>query len=145
MIAAIACCWNDELRPLLAIEGIHFLDASQYRRSGRIWPPISGPTSVRPYALAFDQGHPFSTSRTAAKARRRRRSAGRHEVRSRQGSGRPAPLRPDPRAIAGHGQQGGETFAFLEDVVRLHLAELFPGVGIRSASVSGSFATPTSC
>src|SRR5262249_245058 len=37
---------------------------------------------------------------------------------------------PIPAEVSGH---PGETFAFLEDVIRLNLAGLFPGVDIRSA------------
>jgi polyphosphate kinase len=136
MIAAIACCWNDELRPLLAIEGIHFLDASQYTPEVGAYLATYFRTNISPALtpLAFDQGHPFPYISNRSKS-----FAVVAEV---QGATKFARVKvpdvlprfvPIPAAIAGQAQQGGETFAFLEDVVRLHLAELFPGVGIRSA------------
>jgi polyphosphate kinase len=136
MLSAIACCWNDELRPLLAIDGIHFLDASQYTSEIGAYLTTYFRTNVSPALtpLAFDQGHPFPYISNRSKS-----FAVVVEV---QGATKFARVKvpdvlprfiPIPAAIAGRPAQGGETFAFLEDVVRLHLAELFPGVSVRSA------------
>jgi polyphosphate kinase len=131
MLAAIACCWNDRLRPLLEMEGIHFLDPAQYTPEVSAYLATYFRTNISPALtpLAFDQGHPFPYISNRSKS-----FAVVVEV---QGSTKFARVKvpdvlprfiPIPAAIA-----GGETFAFLEDVVRLHLEELFPGVGVRSA------------
>ena len=81
--------------------------------------------------LAFDRGHPFPyiSSRSKSFA----------VVVEDQGTTKFARVKvpdvlprfiPIPQSMSG---RGGETFALLEDVVRLNLGELFPGVGVRSA------------
>ena len=81
--------------------------------------------------LAFDRGHPFPYISNRSKSLA--------IVVEDQGATKFARVKvpdvlprfiPIPPEISG---RTGETFAFLEDVIRLNLAALFPGVGIRSA------------
>ena len=133
MLTAIASCWNDRLLPRLAAAGIHFLDRAQYTPEAAAHLADYFRSSVSPALtpLAFDRGHPFPyiSSRSKSFA----------VVVEDQGLTKFARVKvPDvlPRFIpipASIARRPGETFAFLEDVVRLNLGELFPGVQVRSA------------
>ncbi len=133
MLTAIASCWNDRLLPLLASAGVHFLERDQYTPDVAAYLAGYFRDNVSPALtpLAFDRGHPFPyiSSRSKSFA----------VVVEDQGSTKFARVKvPDvlprfisiPAPLAG---RPGETFAWLEDVVRLNLGELFPGVGVRSA------------
>ncbi len=94
----IASCWDDELRPLLAAAGIHFLDAPHYTPevigvSGTYFSANVSPVLT---PLAFDPGHPFpyisNRSKSFAVVVE---DQGDDEVRAREGAGRPAALHPD--------------------------------------------------
>jgi polyphosphate kinase len=133
MLNAIACCWNDELRPLLEAEGIYVLEREEYSPEVAAYLATYFRTNISPALtpLAFDQGHPFPYISNRSKSFA--------IVVEMQGSTKFARVKvpdvlprfiPIPGAIAG---RAGETFAFLEDVVRLHLDELFPGVTVISA------------
>jgi polyphosphate kinase len=133
MLSAIASCWNDEIRPLLALEGIHFLDRVQYTPEIAAHLATYFRRNISPALtpLAFDQGHPFPYISNRSKSFA--------VVVEEQGSTKFARVKvpdvlprfiPIPAAVSG---RSGDTFALLEDVVRLHLDELFPGVTVRSA------------
>jgi polyphosphate kinase len=133
MLVAIASCWTDELLPLLAAAGVHFLDRAQHPPEVAKYLAAYFRANVSPALtpLAFDRGHPFPHISNRSKSLA--------VVVDDQGVTKFARVKvpdvlprfiPIPAAISG---RDGETFAFLEDVVRLNLAELFPGVGIRSA------------
>lgn len=131
MLADQAAVWED-LRRQLAGEGLHFVDATA-------WTPALhehfaerfrldiGPALT---PLAFDPGHPFpfmsNRSRNFAvvvKHGGRTRFA---RVKVPEALPRFLPV---PEHLAG---QAGQTFAFLEDVVRDNLGQLFPGVELKS-------------
>jgi len=133
MLIAIASCWNDRLLPLLAAAGIHFLERAHYSPEVTAYLADYFRSNVSPALtpLAFDRGHPFPyiSSRSKSFA----------VVVEDQGTTKFARVKvpdvlprfiPIPPSMAG---RAGETFALLEDVVRLNLGELFPGVGVRSA------------
>ena len=133
ILIAIASCWTDGLLPLLASAGIHFLERAQYTPEVTAYLADYFRANVSPALtpLAFDRGHPFPyiSSRSKSFA----------VVVEDQGTTKFARVKvpdvlprfiPIPPSMAG---RAGETFALLEDVVRLNLGELFPGVGVRSA------------
>jgi polyphosphate kinase len=133
MLIEIAGCWNDELLPLLATAGVQFLDRAQYMPEVARYLAAYFSANVSPALtpLAFDRGHPFPYISNRSKSFA--------VVVEDQGSTKFARVKvpdvlprfiPIPATVSG---RGGETFAFLEDVVRLNLAGLFPGVSIRSA------------
>ena len=133
MLEEIAACWDDALRPLLAAADVVFLDPKDY--TPKVTEYLAGyfTTNVRPVLtpLAFDPGHPFpyisNRSKSFAIA-----------VED-QGVTKFARVKvPDvlPRFIpipASHSGRSGITLAFLEDVIRDGLPELFPGLIVRSA------------
>jgi polyphosphate kinase len=133
MLLEIAACWNDELLPLLAAAGVHFLDRADFTADVATYLTTYFRTNISPALtpLAFDRGHPFPYISNRSKSFA--------VVVEDQGETKFARVKvpdvlprfiPIPAALSG---RGGETFAFLEDVVSLNLAGLFPGVRIRSA------------
>jgi polyphosphate kinase len=129
-----AACWHDRLRPALAERGVEFLEPDQYTDKTRKHLAAYFRSDIFPLLtpLAFDPGHPFplisnrcKNFAVAVKHNRRTKFA-RVKV-------------PDtlPRFVpVPHGQnehQGGFTFAFLEDVIRMNLGDLFSGVDVAGA------------
>ena len=126
-------CWSDALRPLLATERIQILDRADYT------PPIE--TYLRDYyarnihpvltPLAFDPGHPFpfisNLSMNLAVVVEHNRRTRFARVKLPDVLPRFAPI---PAAVAG---EAGDSFALLEDVVKLNVASLFPGADVRGA------------
>ena len=132
MLADQAAVWGD-LRTQLVAEGILFIDQAD-------WTPALhehfaerfrldlGPALT---PLAFDPGHPFPfmSNRSRNFAVVVRHGGRTRFARVKIPDALPRFL-PVPEGLAG---QTGQTFVFLEDVVRDNLHELFPGVEIRSA------------
>jgi len=129
-----ATCWNDVLRPALAEHGILFLEPDDYTDEIRRALAASFKSDIYPLLtpLAFDPGHPFPLISNRSKnfavvvRQGRRTKFARVKV--------PALLPrfvPVPRTS--HRLQARHTFAFLEDVMRLNLGELFSGVAITDA------------
>ena len=131
-----AACWTDVLRPALAQHGIVFLEPDDYtddiRRSlgayfrSDIYPLLT--------PLAFDPGHPFPLISNRSKnfavvvRQGRRTKFARVKV---------PPLLPRfvPVPRPTHRLPARYTFAFLEDVMRMNLGDLFPGVPITDAQL----------
>jgi polyphosphate kinase len=61
MIDDQTACWSQSLRPLLAAEGIHFLEPSDYTPAIDTWLANYFKDHIFPVLtpLAFDPGHPF--------------------------------------------------------------------------------------
>lgn len=133
MLAQQARCWTRDLRPQLAHAHIHFLDPADYTPAitqhlegyfaREIWPVLT--------PLAFDPGHPFPyISNLSLNLAVVVKHAGRTKF---------ARVKiPDvlPRFIQlpdRLGVRGGQTFVFLEDVVRANLPRLFPGTTVKGA------------
>lgn len=133
MLAQQARCWTRDLRPQLAEAHIHFLDPADYTPvitqhleayfAREIWPVLT--------PLAFDPGHPFPyISNLSLNLAVVVKHAGRTKF---------ARVKiPDvlPRFIQlpdRLGVRGGQTFVFLEDVVRANLPRLFPGTTVKGA------------
>ena len=126
-------CWSDELRPFLAVEGIRINDPVDYTEEVRDYLQVYYRENIHPVLtpLAFDPGHPFPFISNL--------SINLAVVVEHGGRTRFARVKlPDvlprfisiPETVSG---QEGDTFAFLEDVVKLNIAQLFPGSTVRGA------------
>jgi polyphosphate kinase len=131
-------CWEDELRPLLAAEGIHFLEPDDYAPAVSAYLASFFKTDIWPVLtpLAFDPGHPFPyisnlsqnfavVVRHGGRTRFARVKVPDKLPRFLQLPARLSPHRGDGRLPL--------TFVFLEDVIQQNIAELFPGTDVRSA------------
>jgi polyphosphate kinase len=133
MLRDIGSCWDDELRPLLAAAGIRFLDPPDYTPEISRYLTEYFNANVCPVLtpLAFDPGHPFpyisNRSKSFAVAIEDRGSIkfGRVKVPDALPRFVPVPGAREERTVS--------TFAFLEDIIRLNLTELFRGFTICSA------------
>jgi polyphosphate kinase len=130
MLAELSQFWEETLRRQLADEGIIVLDPSEYTDDDRAHLERSFNVDVCPVLtpLAFDPGHPFPLVSN--------RSKNLAVVVEHKGRTKFARVKvPDllPRFVALPRVDGVRRFAMLEDVIRENLAQLFPGVGIRTA------------
>jgi polyphosphate kinase len=133
MMAEVSTCWSASLRPLLAAEGIHFLDIADY--TSQITEYLTGyfKTDIFPVLtpLAFDPGHPFpyisNLSKNLAVVVRHGGRTKFARVKVPDMLPRFIPL---PEAIC---RKPGTTFAFLEDVIEQNIQELFPGTEVKGA------------
>ena len=132
-MAEQARCWQDELRPLLAAEGIHFLDPGGYTADVDAWLEAYFKSQVFPVLtpLAFDPGHPFPfISNLSMNLAVRVRHGGRTKFARVKVPGMLGRLVALPPGLA---PRPGTTFVFLEDIVRRNVAALFPGTQVEGA------------
>jgi polyphosphate kinase len=128
-----ASCWQQLLRPALAEHGVRFLETGDYTDATRRHLTSYFRAEIFPLLtpLAFDPGHPFpfisNRSRNFAVVVRHQRRTKFARVKVPDMLPRFVPI---PRAGAAGAPM---TFAFLEDVLRENLAELFPGVEVAGA------------
>ncbi len=135
MLKDATTCWNERLRPALAEEGVLFLDPDDYTDKIRKYLASYFHSEILPLLtpLAFDPGHPFPfvshRSKNLAVVVRpgRRNRFARVKI--------PPSL---PRFVPVPSSETGRTratfeFAFLEDVIRANLGQLFPDVPIVSS------------
>jgi polyphosphate kinase len=128
-----AACWGRDLRPLLTADGIHFLEPSDYTPAIDTWLSQYFKTQIFPVLtpLAFDPGHPFPyISNLSMNLAVRVRHGGRTKFARVKVPGML------PRFVAlpdGLSPAGGPAFAFLEDVIRRNIQELFPGTHVEGA------------
>jgi len=125
-------CWR-ELRPLLAQEGIVFLDRADWTPAIERHLSAYFTREVAPVLtpLAFDPGHPFpfisNLSKNFAVVVRHGGRTKFARVKVPDVLPRFVPL---PPALSPNGAMG---FAFLEDVVRANMQQLFPGTQVKGA------------
>jgi polyphosphate kinase len=125
-----AACWHESLRPALEHHGIRFLEPPEYTDSVRGYLTKYFRREIFPLLtpLAFDPGHPFpfisNRSRNFAIVVRHQRRTKFARVKVPDGL---------PRFVPLPGATGSQTFVFLEDVIRLNLGDLFPGVELVGA------------
>jgi len=135
MLQEIAECWEDTLRPLLRDEEIAILDPSDYSPEVQAFLEEYFSQRVCPVLtpLAFDPGHPFPYMSNRSKSFA--------VVVEGEGRTRFARVKvPDvlprfvavPPLLAGW---RGTSFALLEDVIRLNLGQLFPGMDVVDAQL----------
>ena len=126
-------CWSQSLRPLLAAEGIHFLEPADYTPGIDAWLAQYFKDHIFPVLtpLAFDPGHPFPyISNLSMNLAVRVRHAGRTKFARVKV---PSML---PRFIAlpdTMSPQAGVSHVFLEDVIRRNIQQLFPGTQVEGA------------
>src|SRR5918994_1335476 len=126
-------CWGQSLRPLLAAEGIHFLEPADYTPAIDAWLAQHFKDHIFPVLtpLAFDPGHPFPyISNLSMNLAVRVRHAGRTKfARVKVPSMLPRfialPDNLSPQACLSH--------VFLEDVIRRNIQQLFPGTQVEGA------------
>jgi polyphosphate kinase len=133
MLREIASCWDNTLAPMLRDEEITIVEPADYAPQVRQYLEEYFSQSVCPVLtpLAFDPGHPFPYISNRSK----------NFAVVVKGDGRTRFARvkvpdvlprfvPVPPLLAG---RRGLTFALLEDVIRLNLGQLFPGVEVVDA------------
>ncbi|MDE3153480.1 MAG: polyphosphate kinase 1 [Acidobacteriota bacterium] len=127
-----ASCWTDTLRPLLAQEGIHFLEPAGYTPEivDHLAKYFAAQISPVLTPLAFDPGHPFPYISNRSK---NLAVAVRYGGRTRFARVKVPDVLPRFIALPPALTQGRLTFVFLEDVIRQNLAALFPGVQVKGA------------
>jgi polyphosphate kinase len=133
MMRDISRCWADALRPLLAAEGIHFLEVAEYTPAITEHLARHFRTEIFPVLtpLAFDPGHPFPYISNLSK---NLAVVVRHNGRTKFARVKVPDMLPRfiqvPESIGG---KPGLTLAFLEDVIEQNIHELFPGTEVRGA------------
>ncbi len=128
-------CWTRDLRPQLAAEGIHFLEASDYTPAIDAWLAQYFKAHIFPVLtpLAFDPGHPFPyISNLSMNLAVRVRHGGRTKFARVKVPGMLPRFVALPEALA---PQGGVAHVFLEDVIRRNVQELFPGTLVEGAHI----------
>ena len=126
-------CWTQALRPLLAAEGIHFLEPADYTPAIDAWLAQYFKDHIFPVLtpLAFDPGHPFPyisnlSMNLAVRVR--------HTGRTRFARVKVPSMLPRFVALPDHlSPQAGRSHVFLEDVIRRNVQQLFPGTQVEGA------------
>ena len=139
MLKDSTACWKTQLRPALAEEGVRFLDPSDYTDAIRRYLAAYFHSEIFSLLtpLAFDPGHPFpfishrsKNFAVVVRPQRRTRFA-RVKIPPPLPRFVPIPSSEDRRQAAPF------QFAFLEDVIRANLAQLFPDVRLSAPICSG--------
>ncbi|MGQ0735007.1 MAG: polyphosphate kinase 1 [Acidobacteriota bacterium] len=128
-----SACWSHSLRPLLAKEGIHFVEPAEYTPAMDQWLKQYFDTHVFPVLtpLAFDPGHPFPyISNLSMNLAVRVKHGGRTKFARVKVPGMLPRFIAVPENLA---PQPGVAYVFLEDVIRRNLQELFPGTHVEGA------------
>lgn len=126
-------CWTGALRPLLAAEGIHFLDPADYTPAVDAWLSQYFKSHIFPVLtpLAFDPGHPFPyISNLSMNLAVRVKHGGRTKFARVKVPGMLPRFIPLPEHLS---PKPGLSHVFLEDVIRRNLQDLFPGTQVEGA------------
>jgi polyphosphate kinase len=129
MLQDQADCWQHRLRPALAEAGVRFLETDQYTDRTRRELAAYFMAEIFPLLtpLAFDPRHPFPFMSNRSK---NLAVVIRHNRRTRFARVKIPDVLPRFVPVA---SDEGRAFAFLEDVIRLNLQELFPDVDVVDA------------
>ncbi|MGE3510476.1 MAG: polyphosphate kinase 1, partial [Vicinamibacterales bacterium] len=134
MVRDQAACWEERLRPALAEHGVQFLEPSDYTAAVKRFLAGYFRSEIFPLLtpLAFDPGHPFPLISNRSK---NLAVVVRHQRRTKFARVKIPPLLPRfvPVPHPSHPATPGLAFAFLEDVIRLNLPELFSGIDVVGA------------
>ncbi|MBA3271353.1 MAG: polyphosphate kinase 1, partial [Acidobacteria bacterium] len=125
--------WSSSLRPLLAAEGIHFVEPTDYTPGMDAWLNQYFAAHIFPVLtpLAFDPGHPFPyISNLSMNLAVRVKHGGRTKFARVKVPGMLPRFISLPDNLA---PQGGMSYVFLEDVIRRNIHELFPGTHVEGA------------
>jgi polyphosphate kinase len=126
-------CWSQALRPLLAAEGIHFVEPTAYTPAMDQWLKQYFDTHIFPVLtpLAFDPGHPFPyISNLSMNLAVRVKHGGRTKFARVKVPGMLPRFIAIPESLAPH---AGTSYVFVEDVIRRNISELFPGTHVEGA------------
>jgi polyphosphate kinase len=134
MLDEQAGCWDGELRPMLASEGITFLEPSDWTPAVSAWLSRYFKSDIFPALtpLAFDPGHPFpyisNLSMNFAVVVR-------HGGRTKFARVKVPDMLPRFVQLPAHlsASADGPSYVFLEDVIRANIHELFPGTRVEGA------------
>ena len=132
-IDAQIACWSQSIRPLLAAEGIHFLEPQDYTPAIDTWLAQYFKDHIFPVLtpLAFDPGHPFPyISNLSMNLAVRVRHAGRTKFARVKVPGMLGRFIALPEHLS---PQPGMAHVFLEDVIRRNIQTLFPGTQVEGA------------
>jgi polyphosphate kinase len=134
LMIAQAACWNMQLRPALAEHGVCIIEPADYNERTTAYLTAFFKSDIFPVLtpLAFDPGHPFPLISNRSK---NFAVAVRHNGRTKFARVKiPDVL---PRFILLPPEAAGErhSFVFLEDVIRMNLGELFPGLKVSGADL----------
>ncbi|HTV01293.1 MAG TPA: polyphosphate kinase 1 [Luteitalea sp.] len=133
MMTELTTCWRTQLRPALAEEGVHILEPAEYTEAIQAHLAQYFRAEILPVLtpLAFDPGHPFpyisNLSRNFAVVVKHSGRTKFARVKIPAGLDRFVTI---PAELSPH---RGVSFAFLEDIVRANLQQLFPGTDLQSA------------
>src|SRR5262245_18787886 len=134
MLEDVARCWEDRLRPALVHHGVRLIEPDEYTEKSRRHLNAYFRSEIFPLLtpLAFDPGHPFPI---ISNRRKNFAVVVRHGGRTRFARVKVPPVLPRFVPVPHPAAPGvsGQTFAFLEDVIRLNLPDLFPGVDVVGA------------
>ena len=127
-----AACWHTRLRPALADAGIEFLEPDQYTDKIKKHLRAYFRSEVYPLLtpLAFDPGHPFPLISNRSK---NFAVTVRHNRRTKFARVKMPDTLPRFIPVPHVGPHSRFAFAFLEDVMRMNLGDLFNGVDVVSA------------
>jgi polyphosphate kinase len=132
MLQDQAGCWN-ELRKLLEGEHIFLLETDQWSAEVREYLATYFSKEICPVLtpLAFDPGHPFpQISNLSKNFAVVVRHGGRTKFARVKVPDVLSRFVPVPESLSG---RPGQTFVFIEDVIRANMHELFPGTQVRGA------------
>lgn len=127
-----AACWDDRLRPALAAHGIRFLEPGDYTAHVKRYLTGYFRSDIYPLLtpLAFDPGHPFPLISNRSK---NLAVVVRHQRRTKFARVKIPPILPRFIPVSTVSGTPGQAYAFLEDVIRLNLPELFSGIDVVGA------------
>jgi polyphosphate kinase len=135
MVAAQHCCWQEELVPLLAREGLVFRPTQELDAAELAWVRRHFSEQVQPVLtpLAVDQAHPFpllgNKTLSLLVLLRQEEDPAAEPVLS---------IVPVPRSLPRilrlcPGEPGPDRFLFLSEILKLCVGELFPGYRVLGA------------
>ena len=138
MLDDVATCWQELLRPLLDSEAIRFLEPADYTPEVKTFLAAYFKTHIWPVLtpLAFDPGHPFpyisNLSHSFAVVVRHSGRTKFARVKVPDKLPRFVAI-PERKGARGSADRPTQTYAFIEDVIRQNIQELFPGTQVKSA------------
>jgi polyphosphate kinase len=138
MLDDLATCWQELLRPLLDGEAIRFIEPADYTADVKAYLAGYFKTHIWPVLtpLAFDPGHPFPyiSNLSHSFAVVVRHSGRTKFARVKVPDKLPRFIAiPERKSMRGSADRPAQTYAFIEDVIRQNIQELFPGTQVKSA------------
>ena len=132
MLAEQGRCWERDLRPELAAQGIVFLDPAAHTADIAAFAADHFRREIAPVLtpLAFDPGHPFPHISNLSK---NLAVVVKHDGRTKFARVKLPPMVPRFIALPPRLSGGATSFLFLEDIVCANVQSLFPGTTLKGA------------